>query len=267
MNLKKYLQLLAFFVMANSIGAQQIKLVNSKVKMVSIFANQAQVDREAKLNLEEGLYTLNFENISPSLILGSIEFKAPIGVELLSVSTHNNLQNSNEKPAELIVLEDSLAIILEQLLEIKADKEAIALQRELLIANKSIGGANQGVKADELEDVLSIFERKLKEFKTQYSNLNRHEKILNTQREIIELQLAEFREGRKAFMNQIWAQVKVSKPIVDAQFELRYLVGDVSWSPIYDIRVKDTKSPVQFILRKCYPEYWRKLGASKASIE
>jgi len=136
----------------------------SEIKKVSVFINQAQVERQAKVPIDAGVHTLVFDKISPVLVDGSIELKAPDGIEILSVSMQNEYLEKGEKPASIILLEDSLEVVKERLFEIQSDKESIALQRELLLANKSIGGANQGVKAEELEDVLGIYQKKLQEF-------------------------------------------------------------------------------------------------------
>ncbi len=234
---------------SNFIQAQQQKVCASRLTAVSVFMNQAQVQREGKVNLEEGLNVLVFEKISPFLLEGSIEVNASEGVEIVTVGTQNDYMAATEKPQAILLLEDSLQALNEHLAEIKADKDALEWQKELLIANKSIGGSNQGVKAEELEDVLAIYQHKFQEFKNENIRLNRLHKIYTAEKEKVEQQLNEFKEGSLAMTNQIVLQVRCNKALQDAHVDVKYLVSGVSWKPFYDIRVKDTQLPMQFILK------------------
>ncbi|OYU95016.1 MAG: hypothetical protein CFE21_11955 [Bacteroidetes bacterium B1(2017)] len=229
--------------------AQQERVCSSKVTSVNVFLNQAQVHREGKLALEEGVNLVVFDKISPQLIQGSIEVEAVEGVEILSVGVQTDYFSKNNKPTFILNLEDSLRTITEHLAEIKADKEALVLQKELLLANKNLGGSTQGVKADELEDVLLIYQKKLQEFKFENIRLNRLERTYLDQKVLVENQLQEYTNGTLSLINQIVVQVRCSKPLAEAKFGLKYLVNGVSWQAFYDVRVKDTKNPMQFVLK------------------
>ncbi len=234
---------------SNFVQAQQQKVCASRLTAVSVFMNQAQVQREGKVNLDEGLNVLVFEKISPFLLEGSIEVNASEGVEIVAVGTQNDYMAATEKPQAILLLEDSLQTLMEHLAEIKADKDALEWQKELLLANKSIGGSNQGVKAEELEDVLAIYQHKFQDFKVEHIRLNRLEKLYTEEKEKVEQQLSEYQEGSLAMTNQIVLQVRSSKALPDAHIVVKYLVSGVSWKPFYDIRVKDTQLPMQFVLK------------------
>ena len=239
--------LLLFF--SHNLLAQPEKKISVPITNVTVFKSQAQIERQTKLNLEEGVYTLLIDKISPNLIANSMEVTSQNGITILSVSTKNDYLIPDDKPAFIISLEDSLEVLNEQLTDIKADKESIVLQKDLLLANKNIGGTTQGVKAEELEDVLSIYQKKLLDFKVEWMKLSKQEKSLNAIVQKINQQLNEFKEGTLTLNNQILIQVKVDHSISDALLAVRYLVNGVQWQPFYDIRVKDTKSPVQFLLK------------------
>jgi uncharacterized protein (TIGR02231 family) len=49
--------------------------------------------------------------------------------------------------------------------------------------------------------------------------------------------------------NEVILTVKSDNKVQDAQIDLSYLVGNISWQPFYDIRIKDNKSNVQFFLK------------------
>lgn len=240
--------ILAFFLALNLL-AQTQKIVSSKIVFVDVFRNQAQVKRTASLSLEVGSYTLIFDKLSTKLIHNSSELIAPEGVEVLSISSKKQYYNNEDLPTEISELNDSLQLIKEQLNGLRMEREALQVQKELLLANKNLGGSSVGVKADELEDVLSVFQRKFFEFKNEYIRIEKQEKSLRQLSNGLEKLINEYKSGKQGMSQQIWVQVKVNKDLPQADFTLQYLVSSVSWHPMYDIRVKDIQSPLQIILK------------------
>ncbi|MBC7384354.1 MAG: DUF4139 domain-containing protein [Bacteroidia bacterium] len=238
---------LGFF--SQKLLAQTEKKLASTITHVTVFRSQAQVERNAKVSLDEGYYTLVFEGISPNLIANSIEAEALSGITILSISTQNDYLKVDQKPKLIMEMEDSIERLNEHLSAIKADKESIALQKDVLIANKYVGGTAQGVKADELEDVLAIYQKKLIEFKHEMITLHKLEKEYTGILQKLQLQLEEYNQGTLNLNNQILVNVKVERAVSNVEVKINYLANGVSWQPFYDIRVKDTKSPVQFLLK------------------
>lgn len=247
--MKKFVLSLLVFLFGLNLMAQQTMVVASQIVAVDVFRNQAQIKREAKLPLELGEYVLVFEKISSKLIAGSVEVQAPEGVDVLSVSKKHFYLTEEEKPSEILILQDSIQNIKDQLAGLRFEKEAIQIQKDLLQANKNIGGSSQGVKADELEDILGVFQRKLLEFRLAYFRIEKNEKELQLIKNVLDKQLNEYNSGKIGLNNQIILQVKVNKALPLAKFSLQYLVTGVSWNPQYDIRVKDTQTPIQIVLK------------------
>jgi uncharacterized protein (TIGR02231 family) len=228
---------------------QTEKKVNSMVSAVTVFASQAQVTRVAKVSGEAGVFNIVFEQLSPYINMNSLEAKTDANLTILSVSNRNDYLNKDEKPADIIVLEDSLNKIQSELEDFKADKESIVLQKDLMLANKNVGSNQVGVKADELDDLMELYKKKLDDFKLNWFRLTRLEDKYNKAKFSIEQQLAAYNNGKLTLNNEVILTVKAENNFQNAQVKLTYLVGNVSWSPYYDIRVKDNKSNVQFFLK------------------
>lgn len=224
------------------------RIIHSNISKVTVFRSQAQVLRELKTDLDEGNSTLILDHISPQLVDGSIEVKLSSGT-LLSVALKNDYLQPNAKPTQIKELEDSLESIQNSLFLINADKESLQTQKEVLLANKAIGGNQSGVKAEELEDILSVFQKKLADIKIELLHLNTHEKHLLQIKDILSKQLEEYQSGQSSLHNQIVLLIHSNQAQSNVNVEVSYLVNGVSWQPFYDIRVKDTHSPVQFIVK------------------
>lgn len=228
---------------------QTEKKVNSNVSAVTVFTSQAQVTRVAKVSGEAGVFNIVFAQLSPYINMNSLEAKTDANLTILSVSNRNDYLNKDEKPADIILLEDSLVKINAELADFKADKETIVYQKDLMLANKNVGSNQAGVKADELDDLMELYKKKLDDFKVNWFRLTRLEDKYNKAKYYVEQQLAAYNNGKLTLNNEVILTVKAENNFQNSQVELTYLVGNVSWSPYYDIRVKDNKSDVQFFLK------------------
>ncbi|MCG9878998.1 MAG: DUF4139 domain-containing protein [Bacteroidia bacterium] len=247
--MKKVIFILFALSFGLNLKSQTQKLVSSKIVFVDVFRNQAQVKRSASVTLEAGNYALIFDKISNKMLTNTAEIIAPEGVEVLSISSKRQYKSDEELPKEIADLQDSLQQVKDLLQGLRLEREGIQVQKDLLMANKNIGGTNQGVKADELEDILGVFQRKFAEFKTEFFRIEKQEKYLKQISQNLQKQINEYTSGKQGLSNQIWVQVKVNRDLVNANFTLQYLVNSVSWQPMYDIRVKDVQSPIQFVLK------------------
>jgi uncharacterized protein (TIGR02231 family) len=228
--------------------AQPEKKVSTKISQVQVYPNQAIVSRTAIVDLQEGLQILSFDKISPFINSESIEVKTDQAT-ILSVGTKNDYMRPDEKPEYILLLEDSLERVNAALADFKAEKESIVHEKDLMLANRQVGGTQIGVKADELEDLMMVYKKKLQEFKVNWFFYTKQEKTYNELKQKLESQLQEFSQGVLSLNNQIMVTIKADKPLLAQKIEIRYLVNNAGWTPYYDIRVKDHKSPMVFFLK------------------
>ena len=239
--------LCAFVSLWLSSFSQNEQKVSSNISSVTVFINQAQITRIAKASLDAGVTTLVFDKISPMMNTNSIQVRVDANVTLLSVSTRQDYLKEDEKPKQVLLLEDSLEKINASLNDYKSEKENIIYEKDLMLANKNTGSNQTGVKSDELEDLMTLYKKKLREFKTEWYRLSNLETKYHLYKQKIENQLNEFQNGVNANAPEILVTVKTLSPINNSKIELSYLVGNASWQPFYDIRVSDTKSPLQLV--------------------
>jgi uncharacterized protein (TIGR02231 family) len=224
--------------------SQTEQKVSSTISNVTVFINQAQITRVAKISLQPGTNQLVFDNLSPYINLNSLQVKTEGNVNLLSVSQRNNFLKTDEKSKQEMDLEDTLNAV-NQLLEInKIKKDALVIEKEVVMANKKIGGENTGVKVDDLEDAFNLVRKRIVEIGEEYLKLSNQEKKLVIIRDKLANQLEQFNAQNNL---EILVTVKTLSSISNAKIELSYLVTNASWTPFYDVRVSDTKSPLQLV--------------------
>lgn len=236
-------------------AAENEQRVPSTITNVTVFLNQAQVTRVAKVNLQPGITNLVFDNLSTQINQNSIQVKVDGKITLLSVLMRERSFKPMAKSKEVKELEDSLLSINNSLNHFKADKETIVHQKDLMLANKNVGSSQTGVRADELEDLMTLYKRKLNEFKEDWLRLSQLENEYNTYKRQVEEQLNQLQSSPTDASPEIVVTVKTLALVENSTIEINYLVNNASWKPFYDLRVKDTKSELQLVSKAYITQY------------
>jgi uncharacterized protein (TIGR02231 family) len=228
------------------IAAENEVRVPSNITHVTVFLNQAQITRVAKTNLQAGTTDIVFDRVSPYINIKSIQVKTEGNVNLLSVSHRNNFLANEDKPAFIVELEDTISALNNQIALLGIRKEALNLEKEVILANKQIGGENSGVKVEDLEDALVLFRKRTQEIGEELLKLDGNLNRLNLIKNKFQSQLNVYLNNRNSSV-EIVVTVKTLNAVSNTKIEWSYLVGNTSWAPFYDIRVKDTKSQLQLV--------------------
>lgn len=239
---------LACMLSFSAIASENEQRVPSTITNVTVFLNQAQVTRVAKTSLQAGTTNLIFDHISPYINLSSLQVKTDENVMLLSVSQRNNYLQSTDKPKHIIELEDTLDALNQLLQSARIRREALELEKEVIVANKHIGGENSGVKVEDLEDALVLFRKRSQEIGEELFKIELNTKKLTAIQTKFKAQLDEYLNTQNGFVELV-VTVKSLSNLNNARVEFSYLVSNTSWTPFYDIRVKDTKSKLQLITK------------------
>lgn len=225
------------------------RTLEASVQEVTVFLNQAQVVRSAKTWINEGTTTIRFDKISPYLMEQSLQVYADERLQILQVKKVTNHLNTDELPAEVQLLQDSINAIDRLITRKKQAIQVLIIEKDVLLANKQIGGSQTGLKADELEDILAIFRKRLSEIDVEWLVHTEEEKKLQKIRQLLGLQMDEYQNGIKNLAAAVEVTVLSNQNINSALFELRYMVTNASWRPLYNIRVSDSGQPVTFVLK------------------
>ena len=220
---------------------------DSEVKEVRIFQQGALVERKARIAVPAGLQEIVIDGLSPYADPRSITLKGTRDATILSVSFEQNYLKDQKKPKEVIALEQELDSLLTKQQKSKNRQFALSEVISLLQANKSIGGANSGVMADELEPMADYFLKRLLSLKEDQLEEQLKEKKLNDRISKIQQQLAQARQKHDQPVGNIVARLDV-KAKTTVEFEFGYYVsGNVSWNSLYDLKAVSGLKKVELI--------------------
>ena len=244
----KYIVLACVLIPLTALATEQEQSVPSTITQVTVFLNQAQVTRMAKTNLPAGVTHLVFTKISPFINLNSLQVKTEGNVTLLAVSQRNNFLQNNEKPTFVVAIEDTLAALNQQIQLLQIRKVALDLEKDVIQSNKKIGGEDAGVKVEDLEDALTLFRKRTQDIGEELLKISGASTKLSVIQAKFQAQLDEYLTNQSNYV-EVVVTVKTLQATNNTPVELNYLVSNTSWTPFYDIRVKDIKSKLQLVTK------------------
>ncbi|MEN9913992.1 MAG: hypothetical protein RL528_728 [Bacteroidota bacterium] len=238
-----------FIIIGKTFTQNSLRVSNSEIQKVRIYQSGAFVSRSVKVNLNAGINEIVFDKLSPYINANSISVKGFGEATIVGVNFQQNYLKIQKTSSEITKLEgekDSLTIKLRYIQnKIMACNEGLAV----LQANRSIGGANNGIDATKLTALVEYQIKKINSLKDEIIDLGIKDQGLQNQITKINQQLSVLNSKQNQSEGNIIVTVNSSTKSL-ASFEFSYLINsNVRWIPVYDIRVKNTSSPMEFILK------------------
>jgi uncharacterized protein (TIGR02231 family) len=251
-NLTSKTIVLSFFLLiisGKTFTQNSLRVSNSEIQKIRIYQSGAFVSRSVKVNLNAGINEIVFDKLSPYINANSISVKGFGEASIVGVNFQQNYLKIQKTSSEITKLEgekDSLTIKLRYIQnKIMACNEGLAV----LQANRSIGGANNGIDAAKLTALVEYQIKKINSLKDEIIDLGIKDQGLQNQITKINQQLSVLNSKQNQSEGNIIVTVNSSSKSL-ASFEFSYLINsNVRWTPVYDIRVKNTSSPMEFILK------------------
>ena len=221
--------------------------ITTKPEQVTLYVSGAQITAKGNSNLKSGRQTVVFDKLSNFINANSVQVKADKDITILSVNYQYNYLEPEEKK-DFKQLEDSLKYYRQQAQRLTITKNSYIEEISLLQANKSIKGDNVGVTATELTKMADLIRNRYAE--AALRKLEIEEKEIKLSERIVKMdqQLAQLRQGEQTVTGEVVVQL-IAATAGNANFELGYFVTNCSWSPLYDIRVKDVNTPTTVIAK------------------
>lgn len=222
---------------------------NADVREVKLYQNGAMVTRNGKATINAGLQEVVIDGLSPYINPQSITLKGTGDATILNVSFQQNYLRDKRKPKEITDLEEQLDSVTFRYQQAQNRVNGVNETITLLQTNKAVGGANNGVMADELEMVADYFEKKIISLRDELLVHQQKERKLKEQVDKLRAQLATLNQQKNLPVGNIIVSLS-AKARSAISFDFSYVISsNASWSSFYDIRAKDVNSPVELVYK------------------
>jgi len=227
----------------NAKAEDKPKPIKSDLTDVTVFMSGAQLSRTGTVFLNPGTTQVVFEELSPNIIATSIQASGKGDFTILSVLHQFNYNKSLTKSKEVLALEDSLEKIQAQIDYQTGVQTVYTQEAAMILANQVLGGANTGVKIQDLKDAADFFRTRLSEIKFKQIEIIATLKKLNERYARNSNQLTTLNAKNSKASSEIVVTVS-SKIAANAIVSINYLISTGGWTPSYDLRAVDINSPI-----------------------
>jgi uncharacterized protein (TIGR02231 family) len=222
--------------------------VTSEVDAAIVYLDGAEVNRTKTVNLKRGRNELIFTGLSPKINSKTIQVNAPQGVDILSVSTRLDFLTLEQESDRIVQLRDSLALLQRRIVSLNDEKGAYAVEKELLLANKALGGNASGVAIADLKEAATYYRSRIMEINKNTSKLTDEITKLQVTVRNLSQQLNELNSGNTIQRSEVTVLVMAASD-TKAAMNVRYLVNEVGWIPTYDIKANEINQPITLTYR------------------
>lgn len=241
--------------------AENEKIVKSSVKKVTVFTQAAQVFRNANVTLNPGVTELVFSGISPFINPASLQAGGKGNFIVLEVK-HNIRYQEPPKPddgalpkeiqKEIKLIEDSLTelgFVHDELID---KRNALLLEKEMILKNKLTQGEGKSDSLPILKQAMEFFRLKLNDINAQLNSIKRKEKNNLDSNGKLTAQLNDLKtykknkEPNKNYepVHEVIVTVSADETVT-ASVDVSYMISQAGWTPSYDLRSSTAAAPVQ----------------------
>ena len=243
MDMKRTLLLLLGLGAATLSAAGEQK-VKTSVEQVTLFIDGAQVTRSRQIDLPAGNSTVVFTGLSPYLDDKSMQVSAKGPFTVTAVNRVFNHTDSLERSTRRQALEQEIDKTQQQLNRLKASREVVDAESELLKTNCSVANRNVATPLAAIRELNEYYAARLEELKSKVLSLDAEEEKINERRRQILAELVNLGGKQSVPMSEV--EVRIEAPAAcRGSFTLAYYVRNAGWFPSYDIRSGGLSEPVE----------------------
>ncbi len=239
----KYLITTLLVALCNLCYASNEVRTTDKITAATIFLSGAQVFSTVQAQTDAGINDIVVTGIPSNVNEQSIQVTGYGNFTVLSVSTRKNFLGNEQVRPETKGLKDSIEVVSTRLEEDQNRKFALEQEESLLLTNKSIGGANNGVIIADLEEAADFMRNRLADIRNKAMVVNK--RIRQNQEKLSRLQNQLNQANLLVGLTQTEIVVTITagaRGLIG--MELNYVVNDAGWEPFYDIKSKGNNSPI-----------------------
>jgi uncharacterized protein (TIGR02231 family) len=239
------LTLIVFILQAT---ADDRNIISAELKSATVYRSGAELIHTAKAVLKQGNSELIIEGISSFVDINSIQINCPAAVTILGVEFSNNYLLTELSNPFVKRLQDSVEIVTDE-----TDKLNVAITTttellEVLKSNREIKGTQTGLSVAELMKLMDYYKVKSNELQNELIVLNNKKKkydllLIKLNNQINEEQKKNVKSGGRIIL-QLNAAIGGND-----EFTISYITQNAYWTPYYDMKADDIKSPIKVIYK------------------
>ena len=144
----------------NASAQKEISTI-APIKKVTVFFTGAQVQHEAKVDLQMGRQDIVFQKLTDYIDPNTVQVKAQGEVTILSVRTRKNFEDLKISNEEIHTLNAKKDLLYKKDQALRDEYVILEMDKNLLLQNRDLKGQDQGLKTTELKEAYLFMHTKL----------------------------------------------------------------------------------------------------------
>ena len=217
----------------------------STIKEVTVYLQGAQIMREVKISLNNGVNTILINDLSPYIDENSIQISGLKSASILDLNYKIDYLKTKNDSDELLRLIAVRKTYLKEVAFLKNTIEGLREEYTLLTNNRKLGAEKEGVDLLKVKEFTTYYASRITEIKNQiYDN---EQNIITVKDNINKLtsQIDQLSGKTGPERGEISLKLETSLP-VNLKLNITYTVANAGWFPTYDIRTDAINTPLQF---------------------
>jgi TonB-dependent SusC/RagA subfamily outer membrane receptor len=223
-------------------------VVPSSLKTVTVYRSGAELIHNTSVQLSQGNEELVIEGISNNIDINSVQINCPSAVTIMGVEFSNNFLVMPEATARIKFLQDSAEIVQREIEKANVQIQTTTDLLEVLKSNRDIKGQQTGLSVAELIKLMDYYKNKSTELQNELAQQKARQKKLADLLLKIKVQVNEEENKNTKIAGRLKLQLSVATA-GKYDFVVSYITPNAWWTPYYDIRVDDIKSPLKVVYK------------------
>ncbi|MBO9684286.1 MAG: mucoidy inhibitor MuiA family protein, partial [Flavisolibacter sp.] len=239
---------IAFLFFVHAFATDRPLVVPSNLKTVTVYRSGAELIHNTSVHLSQGNGELVIEGISNTVDINSVQINCAPAVTIMGVEFSNNFLVMPEVTSRIKLLQDSAEMVQKEIEKVNVQIQTTADLLEVLKSNRDIKGQQTGLSVAELMKLMEYYKNKSTELQNELAQQKAKQKKLSDLLLKIKVQINEEENKNTKAAGQLKLQLSVATA-GKYDFVVSYITPNAWWSPYYDIRVDDIKSPLKVIYK------------------
>lgn len=235
--------LFSFASIIGNVQSSDSLIITSEIKQVTVFQNQAQIQRSSEISISKGTRTLIFEGISANLIDESVQLKGSGAFTLLSLNVKNKFSETTIWRKDIQQLRDRRELLNDELINKQSELDVIGKEIQMLDATRSIVTENK-LSSVELDELLTLYRTQLSDAFNRKNSITKETQRLRQEITLLDRQINESGQIERTLTKSVIAEIQ-SDSDLEMDITIDYLVHGAGWEPTYDLRADGIDDPLQ----------------------
>lgn len=227
--------------------------VTPKTAEVTVYRSGAKITSVASVKVPAGASEVVFENLSPHFNGNSLQVKITGDARLNAAVFQQKAPAPAPENPRALAIRDSLTLLGDALTANDQENKVLEdevqmLQKNSLRVGASGGGTAQTLTVTQLQELADFYRQRLLDIRQRQQKLALAQRAIKIVYERLQTELTRLQPNTGNRTGEITLRVETNSAQT-LEIACTYLVGNASWTPLYDMRSAGQDKPLQLIYK------------------